>query len=648
MLEAMRSRERVLSLLLVAVTSLALFLSTLQTDVNGSPHGYARDVGEIQNALPRWGLIHYSGYPLYTALGSLFVNALWPVGVEPAAGASLFSATWGVISIVLLTVLSHEVGASWPASALGALGVAVSRSVWVDSSLAEVHTLTLALTVATLIFAVRFGRDGTRRNLLLLAFFFSQGVMHQRSVVLLAPAVALLIWPQHRVIWDHLGCVVGTSLLAPLTYLYLPFRVWTGADWVFGSPGTWEGFWAMIFDNRADRIFRWPVGLQQWLLRGRVTLQVVADDMWWPLLILGLVSLVLLDLKEKRWREGFALALVWIANLVLTFVIWRGEVQDAQLAAKLPVILMAGVGLALVISWAQQYSRLVGTFGSIMLVAALSLWAWRVRPFVTSITRDDSAQAVIAKARRVAPPPDNRATTLAVPWGTDYWALAYAKYCRDELPGLDLVDHNANFQAIVERGDRLLVLSETLQVFPIPWWEERLGALYRSSAAPGVIELSPTEPVDATAVPADVAFDLGNGIQIRALSIEQRQENELLVSIYWETSEAVEENYRVALHLVAQDPPTGAEDILAQADSPHPVSGWYPTDQWGAGEVVRDDYVLNVPPDSSPVAVRVAMYQLNDDGSFANTPWLSHPYRGMENESSRGTHWQDSRSIWTW
>jgi len=642
MLEALRSRERVLSLLLVAVISLALFLSTLQTDVNGSPHGYARDVGEIQNALPRWGLIHHSGYPLYTALGSLFVNALWPVGVEPAAGASLFSAMWGVVSIMLLTVLGHEVGAAWLPSALGALSVAVSRSVWVDSSIAEVHTLTLAFTVATLIFAVRFGRDGSRRNLLLLTFFFSQGVMHQRSVVLLAPAVGLLVWPQLRIIWEHLGYAIGTSLLAPLTYLYLPFRVWTGADWVFGSPGTWEGFWAMIFDNRGDRIFRWPAGLEQWLLRGRITLQVVADDMWWPLLILGLVGLLLLGLRHKKWREGLGLTLVWTPNLLLTFLIWRGEVQDAQLAAKLPVILMAGVGLALVIAWGQRYSHWIGSLGSVMLASTLTVWAWRVRPFVLSITRDDSAQAVIVKARRVAPPPGNTSTTLAVPWGTDYWALAYAKHCRDELPGLDIVDHNANFQAIVERGDRLLVLSETLHVFPISWWEGRLGALYRSSAAPGVIELSPTEPVDTTTVPADVAFDLGNGIQIRSLSMEQHRENELLVSIYWETSEPVEENYRVALHLVAQDPPTGAEDILAQADSPHPVSGWYPTDQWNVGEVVRDDYVLDVPSDACPVAVRVAMYQVNDDGSFANTLWLSHPYMGMEDESSRATHQQDT------
>ena len=83
MLEMLRSRHRVVWLIGTTIVALILFLSTLETDINGSHHPYATDVGEIQNAFPRWGLIHYSGYPLYTAVGSLFTNALWLIGIEP-------------------------------------------------------------------------------------------------------------------------------------------------------------------------------------------------------------------------------------------------------------------------------------------------------------------------------------------------------------------------------------------------------------------------------------------------------------------------------------------------------------------------------------------------------------------------------------
>jgi len=65
--------------------ALFLFLSTCQVTINGSDYPYATGVGEIQNGLPRWELIHRRGYPLYTATGSLFVKPLRDTGFELAA-----------------------------------------------------------------------------------------------------------------------------------------------------------------------------------------------------------------------------------------------------------------------------------------------------------------------------------------------------------------------------------------------------------------------------------------------------------------------------------------------------------------------------------------------------------------------------------
>src|SRR5690606_6079759 len=239
-------------------------------------------------------------------------------------------------------------------------------SMWVDSSIAELHTMTTALTAATLLFALRFGRSGSRGDLLWLTFVFSQGVFHQRSIVLLAPAVLLLIWP-HVLTPFRLGrrtllAVVAIALLAPLTYLYLPIRVWTGADWVFGSPGTWDGFWTLFFDNRAERVFDLQT---DWAARLRTTLAILHDDLWLPVLAVGLAGLWLNrpqtteDTREKHvsggWSSavrrrliiGLALTAAWLPNFLLAVLIWRNRVTDGQLAAKLPVLLLAGVGLAL-------------------------------------------------------------------------------------------------------------------------------------------------------------------------------------------------------------------------------------------------------------------------------------------------------------
>lgn len=617
---------RALWIVLPALIALLLYVSTAQLHINSSNHPYATDVGEIQNALPRWGTIHHSGYPLYTALGSAFVTGLRWIGIAPAAGASLFSAVFGALTIGLIAAFALEIGISGPSAALGALAVAVSTSIWVDASLAEVHTMTLALSVATLLFAVRFGRNGRTGDLYLLALFFTQAVAHQRSTILLAPAVLLLLWPHWRETLRHVPALLLITLLAPLTYLYLPLRVWMGADWVFGAPGTWEGFWILFFDNRADRVFDVQNSMAAWLERLQTTTGILADDLLWPLLLLGLLALLLMIGDKKRWRAGLALTFVWMLNFALTVLIWRNRVVDAQLAAKLPVLIAAGIGLAYLLDRLRGRSPQWGAVAGVALAAVLLFWGWQARAFTLTITRDDSVEPLIATLDRVEPFGDGRRTTLTMPWGRDYWAAAYAQTYRGQLDGLTLVDHNANPRALIARGDHLLAPLATFYVFPVAWWEEQLGGrLYLGTAAPEVVEMHPEPLVRPQDVPAAVALDLENGIRLRDVRAAWRNERQILVTVYWEALAPIAHDYSVAVHLVAQDPPAGPDDLLDQADNNHPVEGYYPTTQWQPGEIVRDHYLLTVPPGSNPVAVRVGMYRSDPEAGFLNTPWYSLP-----------------------
>jgi hypothetical protein len=618
-------RNRRLWVTAAVVVSFGLFLSTLQIGANGSQHPYATDVGEIQNALPRWGILHDSGYPLYAAIGSLFVILLRVVGVAPAAGASLFSALCGAATVGFAVAMAQEMGIDGPIAALGVLAVAVSTSVWVDSSLAEVHTLTLALTAATLFFASCFGRTGSRRDLLLLTLFFTQGVGHQRAVILLVPAVVLLTWPKLREVWRSLGYVVLVALLAPLVFLYLPLRAWMGATWTYGSPGTWEGFVAKALVDQTDLVVQWPGGVQEWLSRGVTVAGLLADDLLWPLMLAGLIGLAVLSFTRAR-RIGAALTLAWAPYVLLALIIWEYRVSDALLAVKLPVALLAGVGLAALLDWLAKRARIVGVVAAVALAVALLAWAGRTRPFVLSITRDPYAETVIAKVEQLVPLPEDRQTTLAVLWGHDYWALAYAQECEGRFEGLNLVDHNADMRVISKEG-RMLTLDGTFHVIPLSWWEEQMGGrLFLSSAAPDIVEFGVNPPVDPALAPSDVGFDLGNGLRVRSATVEAGPApGQLHVIVYWEVVGPVSGDYSVAVHLVALDPPQGSEDILDQADLTHPVENWYPTGQWSLGEVVRDDHVLDVPAGSSPVAVRIAMYQVDGSGAFVNTEWLSLP-----------------------
>jgi hypothetical protein len=53
---------------------------------------------------------------------------------------------------------------------------------------------------------------------------------------------------------------------------------------------------------------------------------------------------------------------------------------------------------------------------------------------------------------------------------------------------------------------------------------------------------------------------------------------------------------------------------LVQEDHVHPVWGFYPMSSWVMGEVVRDDYLVVVPPGLAHDGASVVVYRVMEDG----------------------------------
>ncbi|MCB8942507.1 MAG: DUF2723 domain-containing protein [Ardenticatenaceae bacterium] len=607
-----------------AVLAFLAFLSTLQITVNGSNHPYVTDVGEIQNALPRWGTIHFTGYPQFTALGSLFVTIFRGLGLAPAAAGSLYAAVWGAVTIGLLVylLLLLEIRPLFAASTALLLGL--STSFWVDASIAEIHTLTMALTVATLIAAIRWQRTGSQRDLYWLAFLTGQGLAHQRAFVFLGLGLLVLVMRQWRQIWQRLPAILGLALLGPLTYIYLPLRAWMGADWTFNSPGTWSGFWSLFLDTKTERIVEMPgTAVTAWA-RLEGVFNLLVDDMTWPLLLLGLVGLWL-PLRQVRRSERFSFRLVVLAYLALSFIIWIGRVGEAVLAAKLPIVAMAIIGLAFWSQWLWQRWPRVGQ-------AAVAVWATAAvflfishRPVVMAVTRDPGAERIINMVAHTTPAADGRPVTFMALWGNDYWQLAYAQAYEDQFPHVTLVDHDTNFGRVAAEGQHVWTLSQTLYQRPLDWWQDQLGEVHLTAVAPGVVELRPAPTIAPLSTPLLL---LDNNIAIQEAQVAWLDEQTLRVDVNWQAVAIPTADYSIAIHLVTQDPPTGPQDIAAQADSASPVDGWYPTSRWVAGEMVQDAYAIPLPATAAPTTARIGMYLVTADGQFLNSGWLSLPIPG--------------------
>jgi hypothetical protein len=291
-------------------------------------------------------------------------------------------------------------------------------------------------------------------------------------------------------------------------------------------------------------------------------------------------------------------------------------------AVLMPSLLLLALGLAYLLR--RLIRRLPALrWGAWMSLVLVSLWLFKTNlPFVHGLVNDPAGRDVIKLLRPLgnADLPGGR-NVVALPWGGTHFAAAYGLYVTDELDGFQLIDHTRDLKSFVEREGKIITLAFNLGFWPLDWWAALLGEAHYSSAAPGVTMIS--QKVLYENVPVEIGFELGNGVRVRAADLSWEGEERLRLTVYWDTTQPPHSDYRVAVHLVSSDPPASAEDVLAQADAFNPVGGWYPVSLWDIGEVVRDDYALPVPPDTSPKAVRIAMYQIGAGDVFTNTHWLS-------------------------
>lgn len=83
---------------------------------------------------------------------------------------------------------------------------------------------------------------------------------------------------------------------------------------------------------------------------------------------------------------------------------------------------------------------------------------------------------------------------------------------------------------------------------------------------------------------------LGDVIRLRGFDW-QPADDELKLTLYWESVTAVPDSYKVFIHVM-----DGNGHIITQIDQP-PVDGLAPTNRWQPGDLIRDPYQIVLPPD---------------------------------------------------
>jgi len=599
---------------------LGLYLSTLQTDVNGSGDPFMIDVGEIQGALATWGTLHPSGYPLYTILGNLIVRLVRVAGGTPATGVSILSLCASIGALILIYFWMVQIGSHPVLTSVIVALLATAPTLWLQSVIAEVYALNFVLVAGCLLLAFHIGQRDDSTRLPWLGLLWGIAVSHHRTALLLAPALLYLVWQRPCKSGMHykvLGYTIVAFFVPFLAYIYLPLRSHQHAVWVYGHPDTWSDFWYIFLSKEYRPFIQSPSSWTILVGRFEADMQFIGTEL--PFGILGLLGLASGLFRRQTRQVSVSMTLVLVSFFGFSLFYTVPDKAVMLLPTLIPVV----VGLSLLAqSFEHRWRRVLELGLTCLLFIELVCGIFAHVTSVSRLSRDTGGRELVAAAQRLS---DTRPAIISL-WGRDWFAYRYAKYASGELATVDILPPHTDPRPIWQAGQRVYVAKHTFYQMPLSQWRERWGPVYLRSATYGLIEVAPHPEITSPSDLQDQPINMGEHIQLLGYRLDYPSRSVCYLTLYWQCLSVPEANYHVFVHLTGHLPPRGPEDVLAQADTVHSVYGWYPTSMWTPGEVIRDDFRLSVANPEATVAILTGLYTQDPvSGEFFNLGVLTIP-----------------------
>jgi hypothetical protein len=337
-----RVRARVSPASLAAFASFAIAaIVYVRTLLPGVSFG---DWAESELLLSRLGILHPTGYPLYSLVGKLF--SLIPIE-SLAWRANFLSATAAAATVGVAVLIAVRLGVRPVIAMAAALSLAFTGTLWEEATFSEMNTLHLLL-VALLLHRALVWRDDRRpRDLLLGALLAGLCVSNHALAISVVPIVILFVLVDaRREIASHPLVLVkafGAFVVGLLPYLYLPLRALAGPAEVYGVFLTWNGFFGHVSGAqfRNDMQFtsiesaRAAWAALPHVFEQLITLSNVA------FVVAGLVGLAVI-LVGDRWF-GLLLVILAVVNVYI-YANYLGDLPHYLLTTWL--ILALGVAVA--------------------------------------------------------------------------------------------------------------------------------------------------------------------------------------------------------------------------------------------------------------------------------------------------------------
>jgi hypothetical protein len=336
-------RRARLAALLVGLAAFALYDLTL---LPGFDFG---DTGHLQTTVGSPLIAPRAAYPLYFAIGNLFVRV---TGAEPAHALNVASAVQAAVTCALLVLVGAELSGSVLAGVAAALLFAASYTFWSQAIIAEVYALHLLFVTLTMVLLLRWAARPRISRLALFFAVFALGFGNHLSMILLLPAFAVFLLTAAPGGWRSMVAprVIALALVCAcagaLQYVPMLRTLWMMPQ----PPGSFiEGVRHFWFDiTKADWRDTLVMNVPRTLLRDHLS-------MYWfdvrqqfgvagPVLAVG--GLAFLTIANRP--RALLVLLLYAVNVGFAFTYNVGDAHVFYLPSHLVVALLAGCGVALV------------------------------------------------------------------------------------------------------------------------------------------------------------------------------------------------------------------------------------------------------------------------------------------------------------
>ena len=566
-----RGRSALPAAALVGMATLALYRATMLPGM---------DLGDTPSFQARIGyplLTPRDGYPLYTALGTLF---LWVTGSDPAHALNLASVVQAAAACAVLVLAGVELTGSRIAAAIAAFFFGISYTFWSQSVIAEVYALHMLFVGATIFLALRWADRPTDGRLALLLAVYALGFGNHLSMILLAPALAVFLFTAAPGGWRSMVTprVVAIAAICgfagALQYGWNLRTLWLLPDPPAGLADGIQRFWFDV--TKADWRETMVLQVPRAVLGDHVAMYAfdLEQQFGWAGPLLALLGLA--HLARTRWRAALFLFAIYLINTLFALGYNVGDTHVFYLPSHLVVALLMAPGIVALGAIVRHRHLAAG-----VLIAYVALRGWRDYPALDR-SGDDRPRQLIGTLTAGLNDRDSILLTdlnWQVQNGLSYYGLAIApEIAYTRMP--EVILYAPSLIADNLAIDREIVLTARARA--------ALGAAYGPLLDPLV------DPRVAEPTLADAARALPGGIRYVLCILKPTRD----LTLDWE-------DIGGALSRLAGEPvDVPAGDYVAIAG----VSGQPPAFSRGSDRPFRDSFDL----DGVPVSIRMESWLAAD------------------------------------